>query len=489
MKLRNEIPRYHSIAHTLIKKPGLLDRKHYVLYVLEGEECRPVPFKPLIDYFLDHGRSRSAGWQREVARAVGLFIDFLTANRDHFRSKTDRPQVLAAFAEAMVGGTIDGNGDDPSGLYWEPKSTSRCTLMLNALTVFSDWLVNKNSSTSINPWRQATVAEQITYWRRFDQRRASSLLSHTFSKESAIEHSNKARTVTIRRKSLTSDIEAAKSFPELRIWDLINQGFVVKGKSAYAAFHERLNIRDMMITILLHGGGLRESEPFHLYVSDIAIDPNNPKAALVRLYHPEQGKAPEDYIDPITGKYIDADREKYLRVKWQMEPRNLAVGRLHAGWKELKLTNGRDKYALVHWFPSYWGEVFMTLFRLYITKLRSRHCQHPFLFVSHKAGIAGDPYTVDAFRQYHAKAVRRIGLVARKDLGTTPHGHRHAFAQLLNDNKVGEDVIQSALHHKSVESQNVYKEPTAEKMNVVLRAANEKMASPPPNSLLGELVV
>ena len=131
----------------------------------------------------------------------------------------------------------------------------------------------------------------------------------------------------------------------------------------------------------------------------------------------------------------------------------------------------------------------MTLFRLYITKLRSRHCQHPFLFVSHKAGIAGDPYTVDAFRQYHAKAVRRIGLVARKDLGTTPHGHRHAFAQLLNDNKVGEDVIQSALHHKSVESQNVYKEPTAEKMNVVLRAANEKMASPPPNSLLGELVV
>lgn len=478
MSLRTEIPRFHSVAHTLIKKPGLMDRKYYVLYILEGVDCQPLPFKPLIEYFLDYGRSRSAGWQREVVRAVGLFIDFLTANREHFRAQADRPQMLAAFAEALVGGTIGLDGEDPSGLYWEPKSTSRVTLMLNVLTTFSDWLVNKSDSTSINPWRQATMAEQITYWRRFDKRKASSLLSHTFGKDSAIERSQVARTIAVRRKSISSGISAAKSFPDKRIWDLINNGFSVQGKSTFDDVHERLNIRDMMITVLLHGGGLRESEPFHLYVSDIAIDPSNHKSALVRLYHPEQGKAPEDYIDPITVKHINADREQYLRVKWKMEPRNLAVGRFHAGWKELKLTNGRDKYALVHWFPSYWGEVFMTLFKLYITKLRSRHCAHPFLFVSHKANVAGDPYTVDSFRQSHGKAVRRIGLEVRKELGTTPHGHRHAYAQALTDAKVSDDVIQAALHHKSPDSQKVYKEPSAEKMNAVLQAANAKFAQP-----------
>ena len=478
MSLRSEIPKFHSVAHTLIKKPGLADKRHYVLYVLEGAQCNPVPFKPLIEYFLDYGRSRSAGWQREVVRSVRLFIDFITANREHFRAQSDRPQMLAAFAEAMVGGTIDINGDDSSNLYWEPKSTSRVTLMLNLLTTFSDWLVNKTDSTAINPWRRATMAEQIAYWRRFDRRKASALLSHTYGKESVIEKSQMARTVAIRRKIVSADITAAKSFPERRIWDLINSGFTIQGKTEFNDVHERLNIRDMMITVLLHGGGLRESEPFHLYVSDVAIDTNNHKSALVRIFHPEQGAAPDDYIDPVTRKRISGDREQYLRVKWKMEPRNLAVGRFHAGWKELKLTNGRDKYAQVHWFPSYWGEVFMALFKIYITKLRSRHCDHPFLFVSHKADVAGQPYTVDSFRQAHGKAVRRIGLDVRKELGTTPHGHRHAYAQALTDAKVDEAVIQAALHHKSPNSQRVYKEPSAEKMNAVLQAANAKLAQP-----------
>jgi len=61
-----------------------------------------------------------------------------------------------------------------------------------------------------------------------------------------------------------------------------------------------------LITVLLHGGGLRESEPFHLYVSDVAIDPRNTKSALVRLYHPERGKAPEDSVDLVTRKALDA---------------------------------------------------------------------------------------------------------------------------------------------------------------------------------------
>ena len=44
--------------------------------------------------------------------------------------------------------------------------------------------------------------------------------------------------------------------------------------------------------MLLHFRGLRKSEVFHLFVSDITLDPYNNDEALVRVYHPEYGKSP-----------------------------------------------------------------------------------------------------------------------------------------------------------------------------------------------------
>ncbi|MCH2841427.1 hypothetical protein K3V81_14775, partial [Listeria monocytogenes] len=59
---------------------------------------------------------------------------------------------------------------------------------------------------------------------------------------------------------------------------------------------------------------------------------------------------------------------------------------------------------------------------------RSRHALHPYLFVSAKEDVKDAPYTIGAYRQLHGKAVRRIGLIPSKNSGTTPHGHRHAYA-------------------------------------------------------------
>ncbi|VVQ01173.1 hypothetical protein PS910_03820 [Pseudomonas fluorescens] len=58
-----------------------------------------------------------------------------------------------------------------------------------------------------------------------------------------------------------------------------------------------------------------------LVVTDVAVDPSNPRSALVKVFHPEQGAAPEDYLDPLTGVRIAASREEYLRAKWGLEPR------------------------------------------------------------------------------------------------------------------------------------------------------------------------
>jgi len=473
MTFRREVARHHTVVFTLIRNPGIPDRRLHTLYLIPPEGS-PEPLIPLVEYFIEIGRSRSLAWQKETARAVGLLVDFLVANHKYFQQQ-EGPQAFAAFAEALVGGTISQDGKDPSGLFWEPKSVSRATRLLQSVTAFSDWLVNRYGTKAINPWRDASVAEQIAFWRRLDNRKAYALLGYARYRSDLQEQAGRSRRVSIQRKSITSGLASVKAFPSEHIWDLLLKGFTVPGKQRSPFLFERLNIRDVLITILMHGGGLRESEPFHLYVSDVGIDPENPRNAFVRLYHPEQGAAPPDYTDPVSGKRIFGDREEYLRVKWQLQPRNLVEGRFKAGWKDLQLFDHKEKYALVHWFPSYWGEAFLAFFKLYILHCRSRHSRHPYLFVSYKEAFEGEPYTVDSFRQAHARAVKRIGLIPSKDCGTTPHGHRHAYGRSLADAGVSPIIIQRIMHHKSPESQGVYTEPTAAGIAAALNDAQQRL--------------
>ncbi|MCP3728371.1 gamma-mobile-trio recombinase GmtY [Paraburkholderia sp. CNPSo 3272] len=475
MTLRREVARYHTVVHTLVRRTGRSDIRIYVLYVLTGEGGAPQAMQQLVEYVIEHGRTRSLAWQRDLARAVGLLVDFLHANVALFRSDPNRPQVLAAFGDALVSGTIDLGGSDPSGLYWEPKSVSRAKVILNAVTAFSDWLVNRYDTTALNPWRSAAVAEQIAYWRRFEKRGTHALLSHTMNRSDHVGAAKRVRTVQILRKTAVAHGSPPKTFPGTAMVDLITKGFALPGKDLALPWYERINVRDAMITILLHGGGLRQSEPFHLYVTDVAVDPLAPNRAMVRLFHPEQGVAPPDFLDPMTKKRLHGDREIYLRTKWQLEPRTLLHGRFHAGWKDLQLTDQSEKYALVHWFPGFWGEVFLFLFRIYITQNRSRRYAHPYLFVSHKDTVAGDPYTIDSFRQAHAKAVRRIGFAVGKDLGTTPHGHRHAYGQSLVSAGIDQKVVQYALHHKAIESQAPYTVPAPGAIDSVLGVAESRL--------------
>lgn len=473
---RRETARYHTVVHTLVRHAGRSDVRLYVLYLLSQGSASPTPMVPLVEFILEHGRTRSLAWQRELTRSVGLLVDFMQANVQHFKMMDTRPKVLAAFADALVGGTINSEGNDSSSLYWEPKSIARATVALNAVTAFSDWLVNRYAATALNPWENASVAEQIAYWRRFENRRAHALLRHTMGREDQAAAALQTRAVRVRRKAIsTLPGSPPKTFPDASMADLITKGFARPRKTSSSLWYEQINVRDALITILLHGGGLRESEPFHLYVSDIAIDPRNPGSALVKIYHPEQGAAPDDFFDPITGKKLQGDRETYLRTKWMLEPRNLNPGRFHAGWKDLQLTDQREKYAMVHWFPSWWGEVFLFLFRIYITEFRSRHCHHPYLFVSQKEGVAGDMYTIDSFRQAHAKAVKRIGLEVGKAYGTTPHGHRHAYGQSMVNAGVDQKVVQRAMHHKSIESQEPYTIPSLDLVSSTLRTAEEQL--------------
>jgi hypothetical protein len=96
-----------------------------------------------------------------------------------------------------VGGTIDSEGGDQSGLFWTPKNLDRATAVLNFLTDFADWLVDRYQAVALNPWRTASPSEQIAYWRRFDKRRPQLLLMHTQGVERATANAGQMRAVRV----------------------------------------------------------------------------------------------------------------------------------------------------------------------------------------------------------------------------------------------------------------------------------------------------
>lgn len=481
MGRNRETAQYHTIAFSLIKRDGTADVRQHTLYLLKPDGS-PIPFEPLLDYVHHTGRAKSLAWQKEVAYSVGLFIDFIAAHDQRSKltsaSNAEKPKaapaaLFSSFAIALTRGTIGRDGTDPLGLYWEAKTVGRATKLISNVTLFSDWSAERLGTTPVNPWRNATFAERMAEMRSIDKRKPHQLLGYLASPEQKESWSSKTRSVTTGMRAAPTQPKEPKIFPDSRVLELIHKGFAKPGVIDSDPLHERISLRNAMIVALMHGGGLRESEAFHIFVSDVGIDPLRPTSATVRLYHPSQGWAPPDFVDPITGNRIISDRATYLMQKYGLLPRNEQAGRFSAGWKDLFMTDPKERFAQVHWFPSIWGEIFLSLFKAYIFHERKRVSNHPYLLVSAKTGYAGEPYTIDSFRRAHALACIKIGLEPSKDMGTTPHGHRHAYGQALANAKVSEMIIQRAMHHKSIQSQKTYTAPTQTQIFEAMAAAEQ----------------
>lgn len=105
----------------------------------------------------------------------------------------------------------------------------------------------------------------------------------------------------------------------------------------------------------MHGGGLRVSEALGLWVADVFEDPLDPERALIRIYHPEDGKAPEVW----KGCHGGTHRAAYLKENYALIPRN------RLGWKG-RVMDHKDNFIQVQWFPSAYGVLFMKLWRDYL---------------------------------------------------------------------------------------------------------------------------
>ncbi len=408
----------------------------------------------LVDYFLWRRHDRSIAWMRKVAQAVSLLLAYMKANA----SCCDNPQqMFHTFAQRLYSGTTGEDGLDPSGLYWRPMRRATAAILLGCLSDFPDWIVERHGGKPLTfPLATGRFDEMLAIAAR-EHRRSRAFLGHTWKTAKSQESASKGRNIRPRRSPTLASDQEAISFPESQFNDLLLHGFARRSRG-HSEPALRLNLRDCLITLLMHGAGFRLSECFHLWVHDVAPDPNDPNVAMVRIHHPSEGDAPDDWHDE-RGNLVRSNRAAYLSRRYALRPRNELMDIRRAGWKD-PLLDGKY-FMQAYWLPTELGRLFMHLWTLYLHQIVQLKRHHPYAFVTQQGPSAVSVYCIENYKQAHWRAAQRIGLNGTRSEGATPHAHRHAYGRRLM--RAGIDPIfrRKALHHKSLTSQVVYTTPSA----------------------------
>jgi hypothetical protein len=210
------------------------------------------------------------------------------------------------------------------GLFWKPRSLSSANTILFHITNYTDFLSiqDEYDNERANPFRAATNWEERMNWCAYYHKQASVFLNHLSSYSEAKKMATKRRLIYTPIQ-LTISNDKAERFPEDRIDNLIDRGFVYRGKCDY---------RSQAMTMLLNYGGLRKSELFHIFTSDITIHPVHDGEALVRVYHPVYGRSPDQNFK---------NRSEFLLSETSYKSRNTyrLTERLYSGWKNPLMTS------------------------------------------------------------------------------------------------------------------------------------------------------
>lgn len=414
--------------------------------------------EPLLDYCLYRSHDRSLSWMMKVTRAVRMLLEYLQSNPTEY----DSYRLFQTFAQRLYTGTFDREtGLDPSGLCWAPRSPQDASHIITHLSDFFDWLSETRSGAAkVNPRHSGSAFDRQVDEVAYQYRRSKALLGHTW----AANASPTAAGHRIRSQRLPKvDNENPPAFPDARFEELLFRGFQVAGHQDY---------RGMIITLLLHGAGFRESEPFHLYIQDVFSDPSYPNQAKVLIHHPSHGYAPADWQDE-RGQQRKGSRAHYLAEQFGLVPRTALLDRRHAGWKGGM--HDAAYYKMAYWFLPEYGEWFLHLWHHYLKQVAHVERDHPFAFINLSRAPVGAMYTLTQYNKAHAAACDRIGLKVSKALGTTPHGHRHAYGQRLRSAGVDKTLIRRFMHHASLESQEVYTQANTKETLVALEVAAQRL--------------
>ncbi|WP_227106581.1 gamma-mobile-trio recombinase GmtY [Chromobacterium rhizoryzae] len=414
--------------------------------------------EPLLDYFLYRSHDRSLAWMTKVIRSVRMFLEYLQTNP----AESDTYRLFQNFAQRLYTGTFDREtGLDPSNLCWSPRSPQDASHIITHLTDFFDWLGEmRPEAAKVNPRYVGGAFDRQTDQAAYQYRRSKAFLGHTWAANTSPAGSG--HHVRSRRLPKVEKGEPP-AFPEEHFEKLLVQGFCAAGRYDY---------RSMLITLLLHGAGFRESEPFHLYISDVFPDSTNPSQAKVLIHHPSYGAAPADWRDE-RGRPRKGNRAEYLAHQFGLAHRTDLMNCRHAGWKGG--THDGAYYKQAYWFLPEYGEWFQLLWYRYLEQVARIERDHPFAFINLHREPIGAMYSLSQYNKAHAAACERIGLTVGKALGTTPHGHRHAYGRRLRIAGVDKALIRRFMHHASLESQEVYTQASTHEALAALEAAMQRL--------------
>lgn len=215
----------------------------------------------LLDYCLYRSHDRSLTWMVKVTRSVRMFLEYLQTNP----AERDTYQLFQNFAQRLYTGTFDREaGLDPSGLCWPPRSPQDASHIITHLTDFFDWLSNMfPEAAKVNPRYEGGAYDRQIDTAAYQYQRNKAFLGHTWVQNAPLKTGHQVRS----RRLPKVEKEDPPAFPEERFEELLLNGFNTGGRRDY---------RGMLITLLLHGAGFRESEPFHLYIQDVFPAPSSP---------------------------------------------------------------------------------------------------------------------------------------------------------------------------------------------------------------------
>jgi hypothetical protein len=484
------IGRHHVVVMQQLS--GVNSTKAPLLYIsING---KPVIVDAVTKYFIAHP-TRSLNWMRTASRAAGLFYDYTKQYVAIHKEALDPISMVRAFGLALLNGTITVKTfEDPLDLYWPSSSIQTVKRLMNALNGFTDWcisngLVNDGSSYSLPSANEGSYLKYLSVALRIKQ---SSFFNHTIDPVKLARKLKKQEESKILQldNSTNSSSNTAKYFPTWLVPDLLEYGFVVNPEAEEPELGEDITAK--MITVLLLFGGLRVSEPFHIWFNDII--PQTDGSCKVFLRHPS------DALTRIVGEK-SITRRQYLAQRGLL-PRNTQGLKksYHAGWKYLAVDENLE--APVFFLHGAAENLIKHMFHYYLNYRKKQmsiyqsihNADHPFLFVSGKGEYAGSPYSIQAYNRALQRAYDRLErkfgykIPRLKEFGTTPHGPRHFYGQALIDSGINPKIIQKSLRHRSIISQSVYTEPKDALIRETLNNAKAQIESDKNSTLTNNII-
>lgn len=373
--------------------------------------------------------------------------------------------LLRGFFETLVAGD--------TSLGWVKLQHRSAVIYFEAVNMFADWLTDDgqvflSKAELVHP--NPKVERRLNWHQQlagFQRRLKTSMLAHLYPSTRQGRGVTKQRRFNPRR-----DSSRKVSFTK--------QGSAW-GKAMQFEEYNRLirheqNVRDLLLWLLLGAGGLRLSEPLHLFCTDIDV---KGREAEVLLAHPSEGMVP---TVTASGQMRHILRSAYLDEQYRLKPRHdLPLSHpLQAGWKGMALEDQENVCSRVTWLLPAYGVLFWQAHLQYM-KIRSRIVDrsHPYYFVNLRRNI-GAPMTYENAKSTLERAARRLAIRGHKN----PHSLRHMYGYTMQ-NRFGLPlhVVQRAMRHVSPESTEVYTQPTSMDVRRQLEAAQKREALGPLSAL------